>query len=228
MPAIFGSRHFGRRLGTIFNRVILGLFLLVTQDLVSDLLAQDYYKLYARSAVSTARIETPYNTGLGVAIGDGSLLITCAHVIKNSPNVIIKSGNGNTIGSVVAYDEDEDLAIIALKGLFLVPTHPSRSRVLPKTETYVVMAGMKKEPMDMDLRSGRVMAYFSNVFPNIVISQAPEFGFSGGPVLDADGQLVGITRGFANCGEVVGTEVIAGWKIAEYLVQAIPPPRQRF
>lgn len=193
-------------------RGILVVLLLATQALVSPLLGQEYYKLYAQAAVSTAQVEGADGKGLGVAIADGTILVTCNHVVDDTDIPMVRTGRGNTRGWVISRDKAEDLAFVAID-IKLVPMKVVTSTQLLPLDSFIMASGMRDSVMEMDMRPGTVMAYFRGSNPNYMMTSIPKPGFSGGPVLDQEGRLVGIMKGFAYLVDKTGMEVIPGCKI---------------
>lgn len=218
MSGLLTRRASWRRRLRLSYRGILGFVLLATQALVSPLLSQEYHKLYAQAAVSTAKVEGASGKGLGVAIGDGTILVTCNHVVDDVQSPIVRTGKGDTLGSVIARNKKDDLAFIKID-IKLVPIKTDGSTSLLPTQSFIMAAGMRDRIMDMDMRPGTVLTHFEGSRPNYMMTSLPEFGFSGGPVLDASGRLVGLIKSFAHLGKKSGMEVIPSWKIVEFADQ---------
>ena len=165
----------------------------------------------ARSTVSvTARACSLVSRGTGVVVGDG-LVITAAHVVAGAREVDIAFGQESVTGRVVSADARVDLALIRVErsvvrgaAIELEQVDPQRqsavvvgrprgvARVLPAQLTDVVVA-RGRDIYDREAVSRRVLV--------LTVALAP--GDSGGPVVDADGQLIGVV--FAAATDQPGT-----------------------
>lgn len=213
-------RNAGRSVGVVFNRALLGFVLLATPSLVPPLLGQEYHKLYARAAVSTVRIQTDSQEGLAVAIADGKTLVSCKHVVENNRKVGVVAAWGQFNGYVVAENEPEDLVLIRIP----IEMEPLKMRTnqepLP-SNSFIMAGGMREQAQSMDMRPGRILGRFRGDFANYMTSCQPKPGFSGGPILDADGYLVGIMKAYAYAKDKTGMEVIPAWKVYALLKEGL-------
>lgn len=215
MPGLLIRSALRRLRCAVFNRCVLVLLLLATPALVPDLLAQDFYRLSAQAETSTVRVLSKKQEGLGVAIGGGLLVATCAHVVKDSEYVDVYFSMGKTKGYVVEMDETDDIAIVRI----LTPLPPvkiNQSTELLPVDSFILEAGIPKGTNYLDLRLGRVLAHFNAANGNYMVSAKTQPGFSGGPVFDAQGMLLGLVKGYAYIGSAEGTEVIPGHKISSF------------
>lgn len=219
MPSFLNRRPAGRGLRGLFNRTLLGFVLLVSQGLVPDLLGQDFYKLKAQAAVSTVRISSPAGVGLGVSIMDGKILVTCAHVVGNQKIVNIESGVGRGTARVLGIDDNNDLAILE-SSLLICPARIRSGVDSYRRDSFVMAAGMREEVMNMDMMPGKLIVDSNGPRRSFCASMVPQYGYSGGAVLDDAGTLVGIMRGFMYYDGVKGMEVIYSYKIYDLVVDS--------
>jgi S1-C subfamily serine protease len=189
---------------------VLGIFSFV---LSSFAFGQNYYALEAQAALSSVKIETSTATGMGVALEDGSTIATCAHVVGNNNWVDIYTGGFQDRGYVLSVDSENDIAIIRMEGKvrpFAVRTSTERI----DAGTFVLAAGKPNKSSRIDMRPGTSLIYFTDSLESdLIISSAPEHGYSGGPVMDEDGRLVGIMKSYAGFEGTTGTAVIPTWKV---------------
>lgn len=208
MSGLFPSRASWRRHLHLSYQRCLCVLLLATQALVSPLLAQyNYYALSATAEVSSVRVFTEETAAMGVRVEDGKTIITCAHVVSTNRWVTVETAKGMEKALVLSKSDHDDVAILRVNG-------PGRAfaykdtKVLPDIHTTLMVTGRTKTDLKPKARSGKVLAYFYGDDPNVVLDVKPTFGYSGGPVIDANGQLVGIVKGYAYMGEMTGTEVV--------------------
>ncbi len=153
------------------------------------------------AAPGAARPVSRSSGGTGVIVDDAGLILTCAHVVENARDIRVHLPSGATLAALhVAQDPVHDLAIIqisaeGLAGVALTPTNVTDAAA-------VVALGARCDPADA--RPGRVTSTAASLEAAlrrpggasyaalIETTAALEPGFSGGPLLDSGGRLVGI------------------------------------
>lgn len=173
--------------------------------------------LTAKAALSCVKIKTPDAIGMGVAVGDGTLIGTCYHVIEGFKEVTIDSGLGKMQGTVIDTNPKQDLALIRIDNP-LVPFRVSKSPDGPEYGSYSVQVGMDGEWREPEMNVGIVKTKFLTAFPNVVLTSIPKKGHSGGAVMNSNGDLIAITTGFCEYKDDhyvthTGTEAIPTWKL---------------
>jgi S1-C subfamily serine protease len=146
------------------------------------------------------------SVGSGVVVdgGDGgNLVITVAHTIKGATSVTVVDVNGVEYESrVLAFDKDADLAVLDVAGLSApglgVATDPFS--FAGETEGSILTWGPEEgvERVPIELVKPLIVTIEDIYVDEVVERTALEIagsvtgGDSGGPVLDADGDVVGI------------------------------------
>lgn len=144
---------------------------------------------------AVVKVKLPNGHGSGVSIGDG-YIITAAHVVGTEKTVTLKTSDGSIRPATVLWASKEyDIA--------LVRTDPDRlgkarleCRVAAEGEPIISMGN----PLALEFVSAygkiagspRELAHWKSVY---VTDITTIMGQSGGPVFDADGDLIGITVG---------------------------------
>ena len=133
--------------------------------------------------------------GSGVVIGP-SIVLTAAHVAVNGDVSVIV--NGETIAAKVVMQgtgEDADFAVLKLSHSVDVPIAKISCREVPVGEQ-IYAVGWPLNGLPSVLVSGKVLShedvggeYFRFTDANFIM------GMSGGPVYDAEGNVVGIVHG---------------------------------
>jgi 2-alkenal reductase len=176
--------------------------------------------LYERATVSVvnieAEIENLAGTSTDVSRGSGFIydneghIITNAHVIRNSTEIRVTFNNGYIVDAqLVGADSYSDLAVIR------VDTDASRLQPLPLGDSDTVRVGQRaiaignpfglNSSMSAGIVSGLgrtldsaalidadAVAYFNN--PSIIQTDTPiNPGNSGGPLLNSQGEVIGVT-----------------------------------
>ena len=136
--------------------------------------------------------------GTGFAISD-SLVLTNAHIIAGAKNVSVINSSGNTArGWVVGFDAARDLALISVNGMNLKPLSFARPEAGHATAFgYVKDTGLQILPVRLveRLTANGYGLYGERPTKRKVwlVSGQLSRGFSGGPVTNSNGNVVGVT-----------------------------------
>ena len=156
---------------------------------------------------STVIIRTVGGHGSGFAIGDGDLILTNSHVVRNAAKVTIVSNGGLSFeGRVVKVNEERDVALIrTIGGIRLKPFHLNIDNIKTTSTVFAIGAPLS-ENLSGTVTSGiisgiRMFDGFDWIQSDVSINP----GNSGGPLLDNNGSVIGIsTAGFQPAGSQVG------------------------
>ena len=155
---------------------------------------------------ATLTIRTASGHGSGFAIGDGSLVLTNAHVVGEASTVTLVTIGGIEVdGKVIEVSKERDVALIKVEFLRLPTIHINPN--LPNSGATVYAIGSPLlEEMSGSVTSGvvsgvRLMDGYQWLQSDAAISP----GNSGGPLLDYSGSVVAIsTAGYQAGGAQVG------------------------
>ena len=192
----------------------------------------DFSDLFAKYVNSVFRIETSSGMGTGWLIEPG-LILTNHHVVEGSTIVSVRQNQGSLFTARVrAIDEPRDIALLSfdVSQTFLDPMAkpiPTGDAYTSKIASSMMAMGYSGEltPLEdgtvgpatanIGVLSGIVTFIFFCV-NNLVIDAAVDPGDSGGPVLNLDGEVVGMTRAaqaYTGSGQrVVGTFYAVAWE----------------
>jgi len=192
----------------------------------------DFSDLFAKYVNSVFRIETSSGMGTGWLIEPG-LILTNHHVVEGSTIVSVRQNQGSLFTARVrAIDEPRDIALLSfdVSQIFLDPMAkpiPTGDAYTSKIASSMMAMGYSGEltPLEdgtvgpatanIGVLSGIVNFIFFDV-NNLVIDAAVDPGDSGGPVLNLDGEVVGMTRAaqaYTGSGQrVVGTFYAVAWE----------------
>ena len=192
----------------------------------------DFSDLFAKYVNSVFRIETSSGMGTGWLIEPG-LILTNHHVVEGSTIVSVRQNQGSLFTARVrAIDEPRDIALLSfdVSQTFLGPMAkpiPTGDAYTSKIASSMMAMGYSGEltPLEdgtvgpatanIGVLSGIVHFTFFDV-ENLVIDAAVDPGDSGGPVLNLDGEVVGMTRAaqaYTGSGQrVVGTFYAVDWR----------------
>lgn len=153
-----------------------------------------------RNAVVT--LETAAGSGSGFFIDKTGHLLTNAHVVRGAKYARIKLQNGDkAVAEVVKVNEQADVALL--------------KTALTDTDALAIRSGAAVEVGSDVYAIGSPLGVLNNSMTRGVLSAdrvlqgrrvlqsdaAVTFGSSGGPLLDGDGRVIGITRGGVESGK---------------------------
>ena len=192
----------------------------------------DWPAIIEKTSQSVAFIETSKGTGSGVLVGKG-LIATNEHVVGEDKEVRLKfpkadqRSRGSYLGSVVFCDEKRDLAIIESK-VDISFLKLGKSKSLKSGEDVSILGFPGLHDGIAPFSSGR--GTFSQIitFPTIQgvewadMALSANHGNSGGPVINGNGQVVGIvSRGHINKAMAKWIEGHTACVLAEEIILAI-------
>ena len=135
------------------------------------------------------------SSGSGFAVSYDGYVITNNHVIEGCQEVVIHTKGSAISGTVIAYDPQNDLAL--LKGNFSPKTVFPISNDRPELLQDIYVAGFpfgNEVSSSVKVTKGIVSSLtgLGNNFSNIQIDAALQSGNSGGPIIDDFGNVVGV------------------------------------
>jgi S1-C subfamily serine protease len=152
-------------------------------------------EIAARSKNSIVVVLTPDGFGAGFAIG-GNRVATCFHVVRGAAQIAVRTSDevAHSVTAVLAYDPIGDLALLQVDGLRVAPLALGDSGELAQGEPVTVMGHPKgfEGSVSTGILSGVRDLGGLRLF-QITAPISP--GSSGGPVFNAQGQVIGVTHG---------------------------------
>jgi S1-C subfamily serine protease len=166
----------------------------------------------AVSQASFAAVASAGGAPLGSAVAiAGQLLVTNRHVVRGADAVLLRRGDGQgeAPGRVIARSERMDLAVIAAPPGFLAPARPARA--LPSAGQPVWAAGVPNAgPAVAAGRVARPAVLMTGFGEGFTAQVGALLGYSGGPVVDAAGELLGLTTALHEPGAATLLAVLSG------------------
>jgi len=152
-----------------------------------------FRKISEAAYVSSVEVAAgDINHGMGVVLEKGFTVATCAHVVRDYKWVKVTKNGISTKGLVLARDEVLDLAIIVTDNTFTAFQY-SPSVMTPLIGTPVMALGRENE--EPVIQMGKVLNIPETDTGRFSIDVLGGSGASGGPVMDMNGNLVGIIKG---------------------------------
>jgi serine protease Do len=136
---------------------------------------------------ATVEVRGPHGNGSGVAWGGGRVL-TCNHVMQDDRATVTFADGAESPAVVTRRDEDWDAAVLSLGSPTTLVPLPVRESPLRAGEVLFAMGHPWGEPRA--LSSGVLFAAPGEGPVTVDLRVAP--GNSGGPLVDAEGRLVGV------------------------------------
>lgn len=186
---------------------------------LSNAMAAAAEKAGQSTVLVSARRRMPAS---GIAFA-GDQVLTAAHVIEQEEGIHVLLPDGTEIGAKLAgHDHGSDLAVLKLEKALAKPAEPASTAKIGE----LVLALGRPSPEGIEVSLGVVSAIGGPVrTPHgsldryIRTDTTPFPGFSGGPLVDAEGKVVGVnTSGFGH-GIALTIPADLAWKVADQLIK---------
>ncbi|XP_076830338.1 serine protease HTRA2, mitochondrial-like [Brachyhypopomus gauderio] len=145
--------------------------------------------------------EIPISNGSGFIISSDGLIVTNAHVVANKRGVRVKLTNGESYNATVqAVDQVADIATIKISAKNPLPTlHLGQSSDVRQGEFVVAMGSpfalrntITSGIVSSAHRGSKELGLANGNMDYIQTDAAIDFGNSGGPLINLDGEVIGI------------------------------------
>ncbi|KAK2896541.1 hypothetical protein QQF64_005959 [Cirrhinus molitorella] len=145
--------------------------------------------------------EVPISNGSGFIISSDGLIVTNAHVVANKRGVRVKLTNGETYNATVQdVDQAADIATIKINAKHPLPTlRLAQSSDVRQGEFVVAMGSpfslkntITSGIVSSAQRGSKELGLSNSNIDYIQTDAAIDFGNSGGPLINLDGEVIGI------------------------------------
>lgn len=150
---------------------------------------------FAGSATSPA--EAPRSSGTGFFVSSNGYLLTAAHVVEGARRASVRTGQGLVAAKVIRTDASNDVALLKIEGTAKpLPLASSREVKLGDTAFTVGFPNIGMQGVSPKLTKGEINALsgIQDDPRSFQISVAVQPGNSGGPLVDASGNVVGLVQ----------------------------------
>lgn len=146
--------------------------------------------------------------GSGFLVASGGSILTNYHVIRGAYSAVARFAGGTraSILGVIGYDRERDVAVVAAASTSAPPLKLGSTSQLRAGDKLVAIGS--PEGLENTVSEGIVSALRGGL---IQMSTPISPGSSGGPVLDAHGEVVGIAVATVRGGENLNFAVPIGW-----------------
>lgn len=160
--------------------------------------------LISKISKSVVSIKAQMSHGTGVVLTTDGYIVTCNHVLQGCGSVKVGQGEKTINATIVGTDPYSDLALLkAEKGEF-TPIEMGDSEKLSVGQYVVALANPfnRNQPtatsgmvtsLNSTIRGWRGMTQMENI---IATDAQLNPGFSGGPLVDAEGKIIGINTAY--------------------------------
>jgi len=160
--------------------------------------------LISKISKSVVAIKAQMSHGTGVVISKDGYIVTCNHVLQGCSGVKVGQGEKTFNAKIVGTDPYNDLALIKAESGEFTPIEMADSEKLNVGQYVLALANPfnRKQPtattgivtsVNSTVRGWRGMTAMENV---IATDAQLNPGFSGGPLVDVEGRIIGINMAY--------------------------------
>lgn len=154
----------------------------------------------SRSVVS---VNAQMSRGTGVVLNKQGYIVTCSHVLQGCNSVRVGQGEKTFEARVVGVDAYNDLALLKTEQVNLVPVELGDSDDVSTGQFVLAVANPfnRKQPTAttgiVTNPDSTIRGFRGTAMENVIATDAKlNPGFSGGPLVDAEGKLIGINSAY--------------------------------
>jgi S1-C subfamily serine protease len=223
-PALAASTTHGLSAREIYRRSAPGVVFIRAQTITSS---QSPFDVFDHSQASES-------TGSGFVIDEDGLILTNAHVVEGATDIRVTFSDHHTVSATpVGKDADTDLAILRVdaegEDLDLEPLDLGDSQTVQVGDPTIAIGN--PFGLERTLTTGvvsalqrRLTAPSGFAIDNVIQTDAAlNPGNSGGPLLDADGRVIGINSQIATSGGEGSGSVGIGFAVPVNTAKAVIP-----
>lgn len=186
---------------------------------LSNAMAAAAEKVGASTVMVNARRRLPA-TGIVYA---ADLILTANHVVEREEGITVTLSDGSEIPATLAgRDHGTDLALLRLERPLAKPAETAKDAKVGQLVLALGRpsgAGIEASLGVVSALGGPVHTRHGAIDKYIRTDTTPFPGFSGGPLADADGRVIGLnTSGFGH-GAVITIPAVLAWKVAAQLAR---------
>lgn len=136
----------------------------------------------------------PISSGSGTIIGNGNMVLTCAHCIVDNTTIVVRfSGMDNGfIGKVKMINKDYDIAIVELPQI-IGPSVTLKDSDTVKIGNEAFVVGFPNNINKITALSANIAGFENQRNMKLIrIDCSVNHGNSGGPLFNANGELIGV------------------------------------
>lgn len=165
---------------------------------ISDATSELVHKL----APSVVNVNSTMTSGTGVVLNSDGYVVTCNHVLGRSASVKIGTGKQILEAKTVGVDPYSDIALLKARQGELTPIETSDSDKLKPGQFVLALANpFNRQPsvtIGIITSVGSMLrGWRGTAMENVIATDARlNPGFSGGPLVDASGKMIGLNTAY--------------------------------
>jgi len=179
----------------------------MSKELVSSQILQSLSTAITEVAEKVAPSVVSVGDGRGVGSGvvwrEDGYIVTCSHVIRERSTVSVGLGEGRTVEArVIGRDPYSDVAVLKADGVPLKPVELGDPESLQVGSFVLAVAnpfGRRPSATSGIVTSPRssIRGWWGAMLENVIVTDARlNPGYSGGPLIDAAGQMIGLNTAY--------------------------------
>lgn len=161
-------------------------------------------QIFVQVRGSVVVIQTPHGMGSGFVVAPNRIA-TCFHVVAGASTILVKTLDGqvHSVDAIVGYDPRSDVAVLAVDGVALPAIPFADSSAVSPGEPVTVVGHPKA--LESTVSTGVVSAIRRSPsgWGLLQVTAPISPGSSGGPVLNEQGEVIGVTRFYLADGQAL-------------------------
>ncbi len=155
-------------------------------------------------ASSVVRVRSARGFGSGLVWSEDGYILTCSHVVGRASAVQVGFGDGQSVeAKVVGHDPYSDLALLKADRNGLKPIEHGDSEQIKVGQLVFAFAnpfGRRPSTTSGIITTAKTtLGWGRGIMENMIVTDAPlNPGYSGGPLVDASGRMIGINVAYMN------------------------------
>jgi len=153
---------------------------------------------------SVVRVRSRRGFGSGVIWTEDGHILTCSHVIGRAATVEVGFGDGPRLeAKVIGHDPYSDMALLKVERTGLKPVEVGDSETVEVGQLVFAFAnpfgGSPSATSGIVTTAKASLGWGSSSVDDMIITDAPlNPGYSGGPLVNASGKMIGLNVAYAN------------------------------
>lgn len=161
-------------------------------------------ELAEKVGASVVRVRARGRFGSGVIWSENGYIVTCSHVVGRAGSVEVGLRDGRRLEArVVGHDPYSDMALLKVDQTGLTPVDVGDSESVQVGQLVFAFANpFGKNPSTTSgivTTAKAMLGWGPGAHENFIVTDAPlNPGYSGGPLVDASGKMIGLNAAYAN------------------------------
>lgn len=175
-------------------------------------------------ASSVVRVRSARGFGSGLVWSEDGYILTCSHVVGRASAVHVGFGDGQSVDAkVVGHDPYSDIALLKVERNGLKPIEHGDSEQIKVGQLVFAFAnpfGRRPSTTSGIVTTAKTtLGWGRGMMENMIVTDAPlNPGYSGGPLVDASGRMIGINVAYVNS-RGIAIPVSAAKEIVDSLIR---------